>query len=121
VLSGVDGAVLRAELDALLQRGETTAIIASSTPLATIALDAMVAAGLRTPDDIAFATFDGFDQHPMFTPSLTTIRQPASEIGAAAVRLLHARIGDGDRRPRVERLRATLELRDSTERYTART
>jgi LacI family transcriptional regulator len=117
VLSGVDGAVLRAGLDDLLRRGGTTAIIASSTPLATIALDAMSAAGLRTPDDIAFATFDGFDQHPMFTPSLTTIRQPASEIGAAAVRMLHARMADPARGPRVERLSATLELRDSTEGY----
>ncbi|HEV7742456.1 MAG TPA: LacI family DNA-binding transcriptional regulator [Pseudolysinimonas sp.] len=119
VLSGVDGDALRSELDMLLRRGETTAIIASSTPLATIALDAMMAAGLRTPDDIAFATFDGFDQHPMFTPSLTTIRQPASDIGAAAVQLLYARMGDAHRKPRVERLQATLELRDSTEGYSA--
>jgi LacI family transcriptional regulator len=117
VLSGTDTAALRAELDGVLRRGEVTAVIASSTPLATIALDAMVATGTRTPDDVAFATFDGFDQHPMFTPNLTTIRQPAFDIGATAVRLLQARIGEPDGAPRTERLQASLELRDSTEGY----
>jgi LacI family transcriptional regulator len=117
VLAGVDGAALRSELEAVLRRGDATALIASSTPLATIALDAMMLVGLRTPDDIAFATFDGFDQHPMFTPNLTTIRQPASDIGAAAVHMLRARIADPQRGPRVERLQATLELHASTEEY----
>jgi LacI family transcriptional regulator len=117
VLSGTDATATRAELEALLRRGETTAVVASSTPLATIALDAMSAVGVRTPDDVAFATFDGFDQHPMFTPSLTTIRQPASDIGAMAVQLLQARIAEPDLAPRVERLHAELELRDSTEGY----
>jgi LacI family transcriptional regulator len=117
VISGVDDGALRAELEAVLRGGGVTAVIASSTPLATIALDAMMAVGLETPRDVAFATFDGFDQHPMFRPSLTTIRQPASDIGAAAVRLLRARLDDPDREPRVERLQATLELRSSTEEY----
>jgi LacI family transcriptional regulator len=115
VLTGADDDVLRAELGALLRRGEVTALIASSTPLATVTLDAMMDAGLRTPDHVAFATFDGFDQHPMFTPSLTTIRQPASDIGSTAVHLLQARIADATRTPRIERLHASLELRDSTE------
>ncbi len=117
ILAGADNAVLRADLEELLRRGETTALIASSTPLATIALDAMMAVGLRTPDDLAFATFDGFDQHPVFTPSLTTIRQPASDIGTTAVHLLQARMLDAQRTPRIERLKASLELRDSTEGY----
>jgi LacI family transcriptional regulator len=119
VVSGADEGDLRAELEALLRGEGVTAVVASSTPLATIALDAMMAVGLETPRDVAFATFDGFDQHPMFRPSLTTIRQPASEIGAAAVRLLRARLDDPDREPRVERLQATLELRSSTEDYVA--
>lgn len=117
VLGGSDADSLRAEVEGVLRRGTVTAVIASSTPLATIALDAMAAAGVRTPDDIAFATFDGFNQHPIFAPSLTTIRQPAFDIGAAAVRLLHARIEDAARSPQIERLKATIELRDSTEGY----
>jgi LacI family transcriptional regulator len=117
VLSGTDGDALGAELEEVLRRGDATAILAFSTPLATIGLDAMAATGLRTPDDIAFATFDGFEQHPMFTPRLTTIRQPAFDIGSTAVHLLRARMDSPDRAPRIERLQARLELRDSTEAY----
>jgi len=116
-LTGTDSSVLRAELENILRRDQVTAVIASSTPLAIVALDAMTAVGRRTPDDVAFATFDGFDQHPMFTPSLTTIRQPAMEIGETAVRLLHERMTGTESAPRIERLDATLELRDSTEKY----
>ncbi len=116
-VAGTDGAAVRAELDEALATRNVTAVISSSTPLATIALDAMTAAGRRTPDDIAFATFDGFDQHPMFSPSLTTVRQPAFEIGRAAVHLLRARIDDAGRTPETRRLTATLDLRDSTEAY----
>ncbi len=116
-VSGTSAEAIRVNLEATIRRGDITAVIASSTPLATIALDAMTAAGLRTPDDLAFATFDGFDQHRIFTPSITTIRQPAFDIGASAVRLLQARIEDAARPPRIERLQATLELRDSTEAY----
>lgn len=116
-ITGVDHAAIELELRAELTRGEATALIASSTPLATIALDVMTGLGLRTPDSLAFATFDGFDQHPMFTPRLTTIRQPAQEIGEAAVRLLRERIDGVERPPLVERLNATLELSSSTEAY----
>jgi LacI family transcriptional regulator len=120
VLSGVGAATQREDLEALLRRGGITAVLASSTPLATFALDAMVAVGLRTPGDIAFATFDGFDQHPIFTPGLTTIRQPAFDIGAAAVQLLLDRMANPDSEPRTERLAATLELRESTEGFVTR-
>jgi len=116
-LTGTDATLLSARLEELLRLEQVTAVIASSTPLAIIALDAMTAVGRRTPDDLAFATFDGFDQHPMFTPSLTTIRQPAVEIGETAVRLLQERMAGADLPPRIERLEATLELRDSTEAY----
>lgn len=117
ILEGADATALRADVKELLQRGATTALIAASTPLASIALDAMMAAGLRTPHDLAFATFDGFDQHPIFAPSLTTIRQPASDIGATAVQLLRARMADANRTPRIERLKASIEFCDSTEGY----
>lgn len=107
------------EVASSLRASGVTAVIASSTPLATLCLDAMTTLGLRTPHDLAFATFDGFDQHPIFTPNITTIRQPAFEIGMAAVRLLRERIADSTRENRIERLEASIEFGDSTEGYTA--
>jgi LacI family transcriptional regulator len=102
-----------------LRESGVTAVIASSTPLANLGLDAMTTLGLRTPHDLAFATFDGFNQHPIFTPNITTIRQPAFEIGMAAVALLRERIADGTREIRIERLEATIDFGDSTEGYTS--
>lgn len=119
-VSGADSQRVSTEVAQDLQNPAVTAVIASSTPLASLALDAMLDAGMRTPDDIAFATFDGFDQHRIFTPGLTTIRQPAVEIGAAAVRLLVDRMADPERPRKLERLAAVLELRESTEAFIPR-
>jgi LacI family transcriptional regulator len=69
------------------------------------------------PADVAFATFDGFDHSDLFQPALTTVRQPAFEMGAAAVGLLLERLGSPGKSPRVTRLQQRLELRSSSEDY----
>jgi len=92
-----------------------TAVIACSTPLAVQGLTALEASGLSTPADIAFATFDGFAYPDLFSPRLTTVRQPAFDMGAAAVGLLADRLASPDSSPRTLRLRQALELRESTE------
>lgn len=92
-----------------------TAVIACSTPLAVQGLTALEASGLSTPADVAFATFDGFAYPDLFSPRLTTVRQPAFDMGVAAVGLLADRLASPDSSPRTLRLRQALELRESTE------
>ncbi|HWK05046.1 MAG TPA: LacI family DNA-binding transcriptional regulator [Puia sp.] len=44
--------------------------------------------GLKIPDQMAIAGFSNFNSPELFCPSLTTIRQPAYEIGKTATELL---------------------------------
>lgn len=44
--------------------------------------------GLKIPDQIAIAGFSNFNSPELFCPSLTTIRQPAFEIGKTATEML---------------------------------
>ncbi|MDQ0576630.1 LacI family DNA-binding transcriptional regulator [Agromyces albus] len=114
---GVDTPALESALAGGLEDTAITAVIACSTPLATAALRAIERAGRSTPDDTAFATFDGFNHPDLFRPRITTVRQPAFDMGAAAVRLLVERLESPESSPRSVRLHQRLELRDSTEGY----
>lgn len=115
VLTGPDEDRLRVELAVALEGRAISAVLACSTPLAAAGLHALEAAGLSTPGNVAFAAFDGFTYPDLFRPRLTTVRQPAFEMGAAAVRLLIERLEDPSTPPKILRLRQTLELRESTE------
>jgi LacI family transcriptional regulator len=117
VLEGVDNDRLRADLNDALAGRAHTCVIAASTPLAVTALECLRDAGISVPDDIAFATFDGFNHSDLFQPSITTVRQPAFEMGAAAVRLMLDRLASPKTSPRITRLQQRLELRSSSEGY----
>lgn len=98
-----------------------SAFIACSTVLAAQTLQGFRGAGVSTPRDVAFAAFDGFSHPDLFEPRITTVRQPAFEVGSAAVRLLLDRI-DGGRAPQqVVRLAQAIEYRDSTEGFSGPT
>lgn len=117
VIVGRDDAASRQSLDAAL--GDVTCVIACSTPLAVLALETVRARGLEIPRDIAFATFDGFAHGDLFEPRLTTVRQPAFEMGIAAVELLSQRMVAPDAGSRTVRLQQRIELRPSTEDFAA--
>ena len=57
--------------------------------------------------------FDDFEWADLFSPRLTVIRQPTTELGSRAVELLLSRLEHPDRPPRTERLEATFVHRDS--------
>ena len=79
------------------------------------ALRAFLDCGLRTPEDIAFATFDELTVDDLFTPSITTVVQPAYEIGFKAAEILLQRIeGTEKGEPVTVRLPARLVVRASS-------
>jgi DNA-binding LacI/PurR family transcriptional regulator len=69
---------------------------------------------IRIPDQVSLVGFDDYIWMRAASPSITAVRQPVEEIGAQAMKLLHARIrGDGGPRSRV-RLACELIGRSST-------
>jgi LacI family repressor for deo operon, udp, cdd, tsx, nupC, and nupG len=68
------------------------AVFCGSDTVAAGCVREIVAAGLRIPEDIAVAGFDDSIQAEMCVPELTTIRQPAYEMGKVAFEALFARM-----------------------------
>lgn len=86
----------RAQVQDLMQSAaRPTAVVATSTETAIGVLEAASDLGLQTPQDFAFATFDGFAHADLFRPRVTTVTSPAHQIGNTAIELLLARLGDG--------------------------
>lgn len=115
IITGTDREAVADELENSLRTGQITAVIACSTPLAALSLRTLARVGISTPRDIAFATFDGFDNSDLFHPRVTTVRQPAFDMGAAAVHLLVERLRSPEASPRTVRLQQRIEWRESTE------
>lgn len=80
------GRISGARLLGLMDR--PTAIFASNDDMALGVLNAVTAAGLGVPRDVAVAGFDDTPSSMLSTPPLTTIRQPVTEMAAVATRLL---------------------------------
>ena len=95
------------------------AIFATNGPTGLGVLRAFRDCGLRTPEDIAFVTFDELTVDDLFTPAITTVVQPAFDIGFQAAEILLKRIEQGSARDPLMnvRLRATLKVRDSSQRH----
>jgi DNA-binding LacI/PurR family transcriptional regulator len=80
------------------------------------ALRGMAACKLSTPEDIAFVTFDELTAEDVFRPAITSVVQPAYEIGYRAAEILMERIkSSAPAGPRIAvRLPATLKIRESS-------
>ncbi len=93
--------------------GQPTAVFASSDAMALGALAAAHAAGLQVPEQLAVVGFDDVSAAAFSSPPLTTMRQPSSELGLHAVRVLLSRIDDPSQPPVTLRLPTTLVVRAS--------
>ncbi|WP_338146810.1 LacI family DNA-binding transcriptional regulator [Streptomyces boncukensis] len=71
-----------------------TAVFACSDPMALGVCQALAELGLRIPEDVSVVGFDDLPEAEWVTPALTTVRQPLSEMAAAALgQLLRVREG----------------------------
>lgn len=80
----------------LLQTRRPTAVIAASGLMTIGALKAFQDMGVVIPRDMAFASFDGMSNAEFMTPKLTSVLQPAVEIGQRAMTLLLHRLAEPD-------------------------
>jgi len=64
------------------------AILAGNNLTARYVLEAVVAMGLRIPDQVAVLSFDDFDLADSMTPPMSVVQQPIQEIGERAATLL---------------------------------
>jgi LacI family transcriptional regulator len=84
----------RAGCLALLESGaQFTSIFATNDLMAIGAMAALKEAGLTVPSDISVVGFDGIPLANYTTPPLTTLRQPACEMGRRAAQILIDAIG----------------------------
>ncbi len=72
----------------LLESGEKfTAIFAAADLWAFGACRALYEAGLKVPEDVSVAGYDGIDVGNYYIPRLTTVKQPDAEMALSAVKL----------------------------------
>jgi DNA-binding LacI/PurR family transcriptional regulator len=110
------------EIAAICQKGllssvaRPTALFTTNGVTGLAALRSMYAAGLATPRNIAFATFDELVADEFFRPAVTSVVQPAFDIGHRAVEVLLDRIRKGRVTGPFQRVRlpGTLAVREST-------
>jgi LacI family transcriptional regulator len=95
-------------------RPRPTAVFCCNDLMALGALSALRAAGLRVPEDISVAGFDGIASGTWSTPPLTTMEQDLPALATAALELLIARLSDPDLPPEARLIAPQLVVRAST-------
>ena len=103
-------------MKALLEKSlDYTAVFCFNDIAAIGAIRALKDAGLRVPEDVSVVGFDDIQSAAYSTPSLTTVRQPLTEMGRRGAQLLLERIAHRDREYVVEITMAPeLVVREST-------
>lgn len=99
----------------LALRKRPSAVFARNDFTAVGALNAIEQAGLRVPQDISVVGYDDIPLAAHTSPPLTTVCQPARELGRVAAEFLLQRIEQDGERPRDEQvLECKLVVRQST-------
>lgn len=97
---------------ALAAEPRPTALICANDLLAIGAMEHCREVGLRVPEDVSIVGFDDLPLSSLLTPRLTSVRQPASDMGYRAATALLDLLEDGESGA-IGELPATLQLRDS--------
>ncbi|GAA1400039.1 LacI family DNA-binding transcriptional regulator [Pseudonocardia kongjuensis] len=104
-----------AAVDALLALPEAerpTALLCANDLMAIGAMERLTGHGLSVPHDISVAGFDDLPVSRLLTPKLTSVRQPAHEMGYRAATALF-RLLDGASETVDEQLPVTIQIRES--------
>jgi LacI family transcriptional regulator len=97
---------------ALASDARPTALICANDLMAIGAMEYCRESGLRCPDYVSIVGFDDLPLSSMLTPRLTTVRQPAHELGFGAATMLLDILDGGEPSP-VEVLPVAVQLRNS--------
>lgn len=95
-----DGRVLRidpadsAAVDAALKNEGLDAFLCANDNTAARLMSTLLALGVRVPADVRLAGIDDVRYASLLSVPLTTLHQPCSEIGAAAIAAMHDRIAN---------------------------
>src|SRR5579871_6353361 len=103
-------------VQSLLERTrDFTAVFCFNDISAIGAMRALKEAGLRVPEDVSVVGFDDILSAAYATPSLTTVRQPLTEMGKRGAQILLDRIGDREKEfPAEVVMSPELVVREST-------
>jgi DNA-binding LacI/PurR family transcriptional regulator len=91
-----------------------TAVFCSNDFLAMGAMQGARDLGINLPEELSIVGFDDMQTASFITPALTTIRQPAYEMGELGVQVLLSQIENGRSKPVHRILDTTLVKREST-------
>ena len=80
---------------------EFTALYCISDALAVGAMRALYEAGIKVPEDVSVAGFDGIGLGQYYTPNLTTIKQPVEEM---ALETIHILFGAIKKKPHIQKI-----------------
>ncbi|MEU4559458.1 LacI family DNA-binding transcriptional regulator [Actinoplanes sp. NPDC023936] len=109
------GRAVGARLAGLPSRRRPTAVFCANDLIAAGVIQQLTRYGLRVPDDLAVVGFDDTDLASAASAvELTSVRQPAAEIGRAAVQLVLDEVKDRNRRGRDMVFQPELVIREST-------
>jgi len=97
-----------------LSANKPTAIFVCNSMMGLGALKALKEMGVLCPEDVALAVFDEVPGNGSFYPEITTVVQPAYEIGYKAAELLIKQITSGPVAAVNIRLQPELRIREST-------
>ncbi|HXX67014.1 MAG TPA: substrate-binding domain-containing protein [Polyangiaceae bacterium] len=94
------------------RKAQIDAVVAANDLMALGAMEALQGLGFDVPRQVGVAGFDDIDEARFASPPLTTVRQPLSETGRHAARVVIAMLEGGDRPERLM-LDTSLVLRES--------
>jgi DNA-binding LacI/PurR family transcriptional regulator len=99
----------------LLQRSsDFTAMVCYNDISAIGAIRACMNHGIKVPDDLSIVGFDDIESAAFHNPSLTTIRQPLTQMGIVSARILLQRIRGQASFPDIVPIHPELVIREST-------